>query len=598
MPLQCVCRAISRLRLTLAFLALACWLGALPVAPTHTERSTDGDEELLPINETEAERALGNLLAPRLLAPRARASDPPPVGPIRNVAEFEPCTGVLIRYPLGLPYSLIREMTRDVTVHVIVSSENYGTAVANFNAEGVDTSRVEWVVAPNNSIWTRDYGPWFVFDGNGKEVILDHFYNRPTRPDDDQIPIVLGAKWGIPVVTHTLWHTGGNYMSEGHGLSYSTDLVWYENPSMSHSEIAQFMRDYYGVGEYQVLPDISPDGIHHIDTWAKLLDEETVLVKQVDASHPDYGRIEATAATIAGLTDKYGRPFRVARVFCPPIPSGDVAAYTNSLILNNRVFVPNFNTPAADAAALEVYRNSMPGYEVIGVDGSWLSQDALHCRVMGIHDRYMLRVDHNPVQQAGPGLPVPITMYADDRSEAGLDMTFTKLYWRQAGASAFTAVPFVPTSQPDWYEAQIPAQPPLAKVEYYVTARDLTGRTASRPRPAPYATYRFSVSATASAGTPDGASNGNLELTTSPTPFQSGAVVRFRLGAAGPVRLAVYDVRGREVARLVERSLPAGAHKFEWSGQSANGAPAPSGVYFVLLKAAGERASRRVVLIR
>jgi agmatine/peptidylarginine deiminase len=185
------------------------------------------------------------------------------------------------------------------------------------------------VVAPSNSIWTRDYGPWFILDGNGDQVIIDHYYNRP-RPDDDVIPGVLGDLWGIPVVSHGMWHAGGNYMTEGHGLSFSSDLVWDENWMFTHEEIAQFWLDYYGVDSYQIIPDISDAGIHHIDTWAKLLDEETVLMKQVDPSHEDYAQIEANVATVSALTDKYGRPFHVARVNRPPIPSGNVAAYTNS----------------------------------------------------------------------------------------------------------------------------------------------------------------------------------------------------------------------------------------------------------------------------
>lgn len=238
-----------------------------------------------------------------------------------------------------------------------MSSAYQSQAQANFTAQGINMSRVEWVVAPNNSIWTRDYGPWFVFDGNGDQVILDHYYNRPARPDDNLIPRVLAQLWGIPVVTHDLWHNGGNYLTEGHGLSFSTDLVWTENPGMIHPQIAQFMLDYYGVDTYDVLPDISLSGIHHIDTWGKLLDEETVLMKQVDPSHADYARIEANAATVASLTDKYGRPFRVVRVYCPTIPTGNVASYTNSLILNRKALVPTFNKPVEDAAALQVYRS-------------------------------------------------------------------------------------------------------------------------------------------------------------------------------------------------------------------------------------------------
>jgi hypothetical protein len=287
------------LRLT-SFIWAAVWVAFCPDAtgrlatPAYAERSTDGDEELLPIHVTPAERALAQRLPPVV-----GANDPPPVAPIRNVGEFEPCTGALIRYPLGISYALIKEMTGGVTVHVIVSNSNYTTALTNFLAQSVDTSRVEFVVEPNNSIWTRDYGPWFVFDGNGDQVILDHYYNRPARPQDDAIPIALGARWGIPVVTHDLWHAGGNYMTEGHGLSYSTRLVWYENAPMTEAEIAQFFVDYYGVDVYHVLPDIAEAGIRHIDTWAKLLNEETVLMKEVDPSHVDYERIEPTRHTVA-----------------------------------------------------------------------------------------------------------------------------------------------------------------------------------------------------------------------------------------------------------------------------------------------------------
>jgi agmatine/peptidylarginine deiminase len=576
-------------------LSLAAMLPTGATPPAWAERSVDGDEELLPIGET-----------PEEIEFRARyqrkafMSDPPPVAPIRNCAEFEPCTGALIRYPLGVPYNLIHELTDDVIVHVIVSSTSYSTAVANFVAQGVDTSRVEWVVAPNNSIWTRDYGPWFVFDGNGDQVILDHFYNRPARPDDNQIPAVLGGLWGIPVVTHDLWHTGGNYMTEGHGLSYSTDLVWNENLSMTHQQIAQFMNDYYGVDPYNVLPDISTAGIHHIDTWGKLLDEETVLVKEVATNHADYPELEANAATIAGLTNKYGRPFRVVRVFCHAIQSGGVAAYTNSLILNGKVLVPMFNNATRDSAALNVYRANMPGYEAIGFSYSgWLTDDALHCRVMGIADRYMLRVDHNPVQRGIETLPVDVRVFIDDRSEAGLNMTATGLHWRVVGSPTYTDAALVPDAEPDWYVGQIPGQAAGTEVEYYVTAADLTGRTASRPRTAPAAAIRFAFEAVTGVPAPGDRRPADLALDAPlPNPFAGATALRFRLASPGVVRLTVFDTSGRAVARLVDGPLGAGPHEARWDGRSEEGARVAAGVYLFVLDAQGERHARRAVLLR
>jgi flagellar hook assembly protein FlgD len=62
--------------------------------------------------------------------------------------------------------------------------------------------------------------------------------------------------------------------------------------------------------------------------------------------------------------------------------------------------------------------------------------------------------------------------------------------------------------------------------------------------------------------------------------------------------MTVYDVRGREVTRLLDRSLAAGDHEIEWTGRDASGVLAPSGVYFVVLKNGNERVTRRVVLLR
>ncbi len=562
---------------------------AVFAATAHAEKSTDGDEELLPIYETPAEKRIAQMLVPIVTV-----DDPPPVAPIRNIAEYEPCTGVLIRYPLGIGYGLIREMAEDVIIHCVVSSANKNTAIQNFQDNNIPLNKVQWVIEPSNSIWTRDYGPWFVFDGNGDQVILDHFYNRTARPDDNVIPIALGELWNIPVVTHALWHAGGNYMTEGHGSSFSSDLVWNENWEMTHQEIADFFYDYYGVDTYNVLPDIQLDGIHHIDCWAKFLDEETVLVKKVASNHTDYNRIENAAATIASLPNKYGRLFKVLRITCPPIQSGNVAAFTNSLILNKKVLVPAFGI-AGDATAIQTYQAALPGYEVLSFTGGWLTDDALHCRVMQIHDRYMLRVDHNPLQGSPAGVPMEVNVYLDDRSEAGLDMAQCKLYWRQVGAPSFTPVSLQLAGEPDWYRAQIAAQAPGAQIEYYISARDDTGRIQTRPRTAPVATYKVNVDAQTGVKPPRPAA---MTLVVGPSPFRFQTVARFSVDRDGGASVNVYDVRGRLVTTLVDRQLSAGDQQVSWNGRDANGAEAPSGVYFVVLKSAGEKITRRVVLLR
>jgi hypothetical protein len=84
-----------------------------------------------------------------------------------------------------------------------------------------------------------------------------------------------------------------------------------------------------------------------------------------------------------------------------------------------------------------------------------------------------------------------------------------------------------------------------------------------------------------------------------PNPAPLGrSIVRFDLVQAGRVRLALYDVRGREVARLVDGEVAAGAHARAWDGRDAQGRVVPGGVYFARLIASGVEPSavRFVVL--
>ena len=70
-----------------------------------------------------------------------------------------------------------------------------------------------------------------------------------------------------------------------------------------------------------------------------------------------------------------------------------------------------------------------------------------------------------------------------------------------------------------------------------------------------------------------------------PNPFNPATTIRFGLPEAAAARLVVYDLLGREVARLLERTLEAGYHSVVWNGKSAAGAELPSGLYIARLLA-------------
>jgi len=83
-----------------------------------------------------------------------------------------------------------------------------------------------------------------------------------------------------------------------------------------------------------------------------------------------------------------------------------------------------------------------------------------------------------------------------------------------------------------------------------------------------------------------------------PNPFTGRTMIPLGLKATGPVRLSIFDVRGRLVRTLLEGSLPAGERIVEWDGHDGHGQAAPSGYYVIRLDVAGTTLTRPIRVIR
>lgn len=407
---------------------------------------------------------------------------PPPIGVPRMVAEYEPMQAVLIRYPFGIPYSLIREMANDIQVVTIVSSESQANTVLGlYQGNNVNTANCSFLVAPSDSYWTRDYGPWFIFDGNKQPGIVDFPYNRP-RPNDNNIPARVATMLGINLFGMNVSHTGGNMMADGYTIGASTDLVYEENQSQSPAQIALKFQNYLGINRYDVLPDPLGDYIKHIDCWGKYLAPDKVLIGRVLPSDPRYNDFEAAANFFATTPSAYGYPYKVYRVFTP---GGNPATpYTNSLILNNKVFVPTTGSQH-DNAALAVYQQAMPGYEIIPIlhsSGStrWQNTDALHCRTHEIADIGKLFVDHMPkynIQLWSDS----ITIDANIIAYSGQQLTADSLrVFYSINNQEFNAVPMMHVTG-DQYRAYISNYTSFDTIRYFITAADASGRRLKHP---------------------------------------------------------------------------------------------------------------------
>ena len=407
---------------------------------------------------------------------------PAPTEAPRFVAEFEPMQGVTIRYPLGIPVSLVKSLAENCQVYCIVNSSQQSSARSSFSNAGVNMDRVTFVIANSNSYWVRDYGPWYIFAGKNP-AIVDNVYNRP-REYDDAIPSAFATFWDIPMYGMNLTHTGGNMMEDGRGHAVSDELVLEENNN-NETNVRKKMLDYLGIDNYHITIDPQGDYIAHVDCWGKYLAPDKILIAKLPKTNSNYESYETVANYFATTNCCWGYPYKVYRV---EEPGGNtVAPYTNSLILNKHVYVPLGSNSTYNERALEVYREAMPGYEIVGVTNTsystgWLNTDALHCRTRGVMDFNMLFVDHRNVlfgtQECGDSIAVTSKFIAYSGRPLKED---SLLVYYSIDNGPYQAAHMRATGNPDEYVGYIKGYHQASEVDYYVFGADESGHRYQQP---------------------------------------------------------------------------------------------------------------------
>lgn len=83
------------------------------------------------------------------------------------------------------------------------------------------------------------------------------------------------------------------------------------------------------------------------------------------------------------------------------------------------------------------------------------------------------------------------------------------------------------------------------------------------------------------------------------TPMRNGgrAHIKFALVQRMPVQVDIYDVSGREVKQMANRTFEAGSHELLWDGTDNSGRQISRGVYFAAVKIGAEKTSRKVVVL-
>lgn len=455
----------------------------------------------------------------------------------RMAAEWEPAVGVLVAWPASLPQALLVKLTNDTNVHFLCADEEAtAEAAETLSQMGANLENVSYLIVPkgDDSTWPRDWGPQPLFDEDGNYYVIGPRYVLSTPfCGTEHEPELFCAPWGeertplsqfegdasddlaaeaiarqlrLGYIKAPFAFTGGNVLNDGVNTILSTEVLIAENRFQGQTPEAYFtnVAKATGMTNYIVLSDYEHFSLNHVDCFLKPLDERRLLVVRPPKDHELYPVYrDIVENEIPRCTNSYGDPWEVVPVDSGVVRSGEgIAAYVNSLILNDCVYVPMYGIPE-DERALQQWRDAMPGYDVQGFtfevadepfaynpDGlygevGWDPGDVLHCRTRAIWDPQMLHVDV-PGPVGTPGAEGPVTVVANIHAYSARPLVAekTNLCWRVSGGE-FRAVPLKPGSAHDQYAADIPAQPAGTTVEYYVECGDESGRVNTSPHGAP-----------------------------------------------------------------------------------------------------------------
>jgi len=472
-------------------------------------------EETLPIHLTDEERAILPTYA--FSSETSRGITTPPQGSIRTMGEWEEIEYLLITWVPNYSRTLTDIVRASVEECKVLIITNNPTSVANtLSSEGIGLSQIEFVERNYNTIWIRDYAANSVYkDWNDSLILVDWIYNRP-RPLDDEAAEAYATQLDIPLYQMTesptdIVGTGGNFMSDGFGTGFASMLIMDENgpgnnfgtSPKSEAQVDQVFEDFLGISRYIKMENLPYDEIHHIDMHMKLLDEETLLVSEYPEGVADGPQIEANLQyVLTNFNSVYGTPYRVIRIPAPPSSSGlypdqngYYRTYANQVFVNNTVLVP-FYREEYDTIAQRILEEAMPGYTIVGInvdgdDGETLISQggAIHCitHAVGVQDPMIISHQrHRDTEETE--VNYNIEAYLSHRS--GIESA--QLYFTTEENGSYQSVEMSSIGDDNW-AAEIPAQSAGTTVFYYIKATSNSGKTQTRPMPAPEGHWAFDV---------------------------------------------------------------------------------------------------------
>ncbi len=540
-----------------------------------------------------------------------RGIETPPGGNVRCAAEWEEVQTLVITWTNQ--YNTIQSQIVDAAqeeCRVLIACSDSNSVKNTLSNNGVPDVNLEFIEIPYNSIWVRDYGANTMYRNDVDSLFLvEWIYNRP-RPDDDVMPEQHASWHNIPLYSTTmapsdLVNTGGNWMSDGLGTAFASELVLDENDAgnpysvtvKNENDVNNIMSDFQGIDRYIKMTVLPYDDIHHIDMHMKLLDEETLLVSEYPTGVADGPQIEANLQyVLSNFNSVFGTPYKVVRIPSPPSTGGNYPdnggyyrTYANNVFINKTILLPLYRQEY-DTTALRIFAEALPGYNVVGIDVDNAGQNlislsgAIHCitHTIGVADPML--IVHQPLNDTYDDTN-PYFVSAEIQHRTGIQSA--NVYYATTQGGPYTAIAMTYSGSGNTWTANIPAQSAGTTIYYYIEGTSNSGKVQVRPIVAPQGYWEFDV--LGGAGLNELASAQMLEVFPNPASAITCIPVNSAIATEGSITLQ--DLTGKIIEVIHDGEIPMGDSKYFLFADNY-----AAGSYLIVLESNGRRLTQKLMI--
>ncbi len=322
--------------------------------------------------------------------------------PVKAIPEYQPVKALLLSedlfnygYEAPALLSAITEAGAEawIATETETGHQELNAKLAALGVPDKALKRSASLVLPHGNIWLRDYGG-FPVETRGKNPhleLLDLKFDGAARTMED-FPAAVGRKLALPVRSVPLAIDGGDFLTNG-------DFCFTSSKDLQKPKDVQAAKEQLGCRELVVFAD-PPHA--HLDMWAKIVDEHTVLVNQLDERTLAvvkylYGTIpediKALADNLDAKAKEWAKYLKVVRLPMPMPYRRTFRTYANSVLVNGTAIVPTYDRfgwkydDYPDKSLAAYYEKSVRKiYELlnfnvrfINADGLLFNGGAFHC---------------------------------------------------------------------------------------------------------------------------------------------------------------------------------------------------------------------------